>query len=134
MSVCHPNKCLECVKHGAEWPLEEKSMAIHISYVYNCLWDHGSSLFMEQLVLPGVVSWLFLLFSGVPFNGLWITTKYSNRQVLPVVIFYYCFHITVFKIAAPWSVWTRALIYSHKYLVFVTVSLEDSWSCSLPSF
>lgn len=51
LSVCCPNKCLECVKHGAEWPQEEKSIAIHISYVCNCLWKHGSSLFVRQLFL-----------------------------------------------------------------------------------
>lgn len=45
LSACCPNKCLECVKHGAEWPQEEKSIAIHISYVYNCLWKHGTGLF-----------------------------------------------------------------------------------------
>lgn len=51
LSVCCPNKCLGCVKHRAQWPQEEKSIAIHISYVYNCLWKPGSGLFAGQIFL-----------------------------------------------------------------------------------
>lgn len=51
LSVCCPNKCVECVEHGAEWPQEEKSIAIHSSYIYNCLWRHGTGLFARQLCL-----------------------------------------------------------------------------------
>lgn len=74
LSVCSPNKCLECVKHGVEWPQEEKSIAIHISYVYNCLWKHGSGLFAGQLSLSCCFL-SFLISNGHVFHMLCCTVK-----------------------------------------------------------
>lgn len=65
---------LECVKHGVEWPQEEKSIAIHISYVYNCLWKHGSGLFAGHLSLSCCFR-SFLISNGHVFHMLCFTVK-----------------------------------------------------------
>lgn len=100
LSVCCPNKCLGCVKHTARWPQEEKSIAIHISCVYNCLWKPGSGLFAGQIFLSCCVL-SFLISNGHVFHNALIYSEAEFR-----LLFFLLIRITILITGALYWIWS----------------------------
>lgn len=114
LSVCCPNKCLERVKRGAQWPREEKSIAIHISYVCNCLWKRGSGLFAGRLFLSSCLL-SFLISNCHAFHMLCFPAK-QNLGRFPCPHYHsYCGTRTAFD---HWTVEAQGACTGNGYFAF----------------